>query len=69
MHISLGEIIVILLVALLVIKPERLPEVATTLARWFRAIQLLIAKIKHELDPLPAHYSYLEEKKNNDGPT
>jgi len=67
MSISLGEILMILLVALLVIKPERLPEVASLLARWIRAAQRLISKIKHELDPLPAQYSYQEEKKKNDG--
>ena len=39
MHIHFGELLVILLVALLVIKPEKLPRVAKKLAsgvQWFR---------------------------------
>ena len=49
MHISLSEILVILLVALLVIKPEKLPAAAFTLARWLKQGRQTVAKVKEEL--------------------
>ena len=36
---SFWELFIILIVALVVIKPERLPEIAYTLGRWLRLIQ------------------------------
>jgi sec-independent protein translocase protein TatB len=51
MNISLSEILMVLLVALLVIKPERLPEVALTLGRWVKRFRLAVAKIKQEIEP------------------
>lgn len=41
MNISVGELLVVLVVALLVIKPERLPEVAEIVGRfvqWVRSV-------------------------------
>jgi sec-independent protein translocase protein TatB len=46
MHIPFSEILVILIVALLVIKPERLPEVALKLGRLVKWMRQSIAKIK-----------------------
>lgn len=46
---SISEIIVVLLVALLVIKPEQLPEVAFTLGRFAQSIRRLFTKVKDEM--------------------
>lgn len=46
MNIHFSEIFLILLVALLVIKPERLPEVAFSLGQWLKRLQTVSAKIK-----------------------
>lgn len=48
MSFSFGEIALILLVALLVIKPEQLPEVAQTLGRFAKSIRQFFAKMKEE---------------------
>ena len=50
MNIPFSEIFVILLVAVLVIKPERMPEVALSLGRWVKWIRKSIANIKTQLD-------------------
>lgn len=52
MNFSLSEIIVILLIALLVIRPEQLPDVAFTLGRFAQSIRQLFAKIKDEMTTL-----------------
>lgn len=48
MHISLSELLVIFLVALVVIKPERLPDVATRLATFLKTFRILFLKLKKE---------------------
>ncbi len=50
MDINLSEIAVILLVSLLVIKPEQLPDVARTVGRWIKWFRLASAKIKREME-------------------
>ncbi len=50
MNISISEILVVLLIALLVIKPEQLPEVAVTLGRFAKAIQNMFSKVKGEMN-------------------
>ncbi|EKD74378.1 MAG: hypothetical protein ACD_44C00475G0005 [uncultured bacterium] len=50
MHASLSEILLILLVALLVIKPEKLPDAAFTLGRWLKWFRQTIIKIKQEVE-------------------
>lgn len=50
MNFSVSEIIVILLIALLVIKPEQLPEVALTLGRFAKSIRRLFSKVKDEMN-------------------
>jgi Sec-independent protein translocase protein TatA len=47
---SISEIIVILLIALLVIKPEQLPDVAHTLGRFFQSVRQMISKVKNEMN-------------------
>jgi Sec-independent protein translocase protein TatA len=47
---SISEIIVILLIALLVIKPEQLPEVALTLGRFAKSIRRLMTRVKDEMN-------------------
>jgi Sec-independent protein translocase protein TatA len=64
MSIHFSEILLILLVALLVIKPERLPEVAYTLGRWFRWLQTMTTKIKNVFEtPEMGKYSFHEPLK------
>lgn len=50
MNFSISEIMVILLIALLVIKPEQLPDVAHTLGRFFQSIRHMISKVKNEMN-------------------
>lgn len=52
MNFSFSEIIVILLVALLVIKPEQLPDVAFSLGRFTKTIRRLFSKVKDEMNGL-----------------
>lgn len=50
MNVSISEIMVILVIALLVIKPEQLPEVAYALGRFAQSIRMLFAKFKNEMN-------------------
>jgi Sec-independent protein translocase protein TatA len=52
LNFSISEIIVILLIALLVIKPEQLPDAAYTLGRFAQTIRRLFAKVKAEMNGL-----------------
>lgn len=52
MNFSISELIVIVLIALLVIKPEQLPDVAFTLGRFAKSIRQLFAKVKGEMNDL-----------------
>lgn len=49
MNFSISEIIVILLVALLVIKPEQLPDVAFTLGKFAQSIRRMFSRVKNEV--------------------
>jgi Sec-independent protein translocase protein TatA len=49
---SISEIIVIVLIALLVIKPEQLPEVAHTVGRFAQTLRRLFAKVKDDMNGL-----------------
>jgi len=46
---SISEIIVILLIAVLVIKPEQMPEVAFSLGRFMQSLRRTFAKMKNEM--------------------
>lgn len=50
MNFSISEIVVILLIALLVIKPEQLPDVAFTLGRFAQSMRKMFAKVKDEVE-------------------
>jgi sec-independent protein translocase protein TatB len=50
MHINISEILLVLLVALLVIKPEQLPDAAKRAGRWIKLVRQSIAKIKNEIE-------------------
>lgn len=50
MNFSLSEIVVILLIALLVIKPEQLPDVAFSLGRFAQNVRRLFSKVKQEVE-------------------
>lgn len=50
MSLGLGEILLILIIAFVVVGPEELPKVARGLARAFRQIRALFAGMKEELD-------------------
>lgn len=49
MNISISEIIVVLLIALLVIKPEQLPDLAQTLGSMAKSLRAFFTKLKKEL--------------------
>jgi Sec-independent protein translocase protein TatA len=49
---SISEIIVILLIALLVIKPEQLPDAALNLGRFAKSLRRMFAKVKDEMNGL-----------------
>jgi sec-independent protein translocase protein TatB len=49
---SISEIMVVLLIALLVIKPEQLPGVAFTLGKLMQTLRRMLVKVKGEVDGL-----------------
>lgn len=62
---NLSELLLILMVALVVIKPERLPEVIKNLGiglKWFRHAT---TKLKHELENV-SHSLSEQSSKNNE---
>lgn len=52
MNFSISEILLVLLIALLVVKPEQLPDVARTLGRLVKTVRGVFAKVKDEMDGL-----------------
>ena len=52
MNISLSELLVILLVALLVLKPEQLPEVAQSVGKFAKSIKKIFSTVKSEVNGL-----------------
>lgn len=60
--VGFSEILVILLVALIVIGPERLPQVARTLGRWWGGLQRYVASVKQEVSK-SAELAELEQAK------
>jgi sec-independent protein translocase protein TatB len=63
MHIHLSEILLILVVALLVIKPERLPEAARVVGRWMGWMRQTSQKIRQEMEKPLDLFSYHELEK------
>jgi len=62
---SISEIIVILLIALLVIKPEQLPDVAFTLGRFAQSIRRMFSKVKDEMNGLIESVDVPHERKQD----
>ena len=63
MNFSISEILVILLIALLVIKPEQLPDVAFTLGRFTQSNRRMFAKVKDEMDGIIESVEKPDERK------
>jgi Sec-independent protein translocase protein TatA len=62
--VSLSEIIVILLIALLVIKPEQLPDVALTLGRFIQSVKRIVGKVKNEMHDILDSVDKTNERKH-----
>jgi Sec-independent protein translocase protein TatA len=62
---SISEIIVILLIALLVIKPEQLPDVAFTLGKFAKSLRGMFSKVKDEMHGLMEAVDKPEERKSD----
>jgi sec-independent protein translocase protein TatB len=58
MHISLSEILLIGIVALLVLKPAQLPVAARALGRWLKWLKQTNEKIKQEMEKPLDLFSY-----------
>lgn len=52
MNVSISELIVVVLIAVLVIKPDQMPEVALTLGRFIKSIRRFFTKMKEEMTGL-----------------
>lgn len=52
MNVSISEIIVILLIALLVIKPEQMPGIAFKVGQLTRKARRMIGKVKSEVSDI-----------------
>jgi Sec-independent protein translocase protein TatA len=57
--ISISEIAVVLVVALVVIKPEQLPDVAFKLGKWAKQLRGTMTKLRREID---GTVNYLNEE-------
>ena len=64
MNISISELLVVLLIALLVIKPEQLPDVAFTVGRFAQSLRRMFAKLKTEMDSLMETADHSNEQKH-----
>jgi Sec-independent protein translocase protein TatA len=51
-NVSISELMVVLLIALLVIRPEQMPEVARSLARLLKTGRRLYSKVREEMHGL-----------------
>ena len=65
MNFSISEILVVLLIALLVIKPEQLPDVAFTLGRFAKSIKRMMNKVKDEMNGLVDSVEKTNERKQS----
>lgn len=62
---SISEIIVILLIALLVIKPEQLPDVAFSLGRFTQTIRRMFSRVKDEMNGIIESADVKHERKQD----
>lgn len=63
MHISFSEVLLVLIVALLVIKPQQLPQAARAVGRWFQWMRQTSAKIQREMEKPLDLFSYEDEQR------
>lgn len=61
---SISEIIVILLIAFLVIKPEQLPEVAYSLGRFMQWFRQSVGKVKSEMNSFISSVEQTNERRS-----
>jgi Sec-independent protein translocase protein TatA len=66
MNFSITEILVILLVALLVIKPEQLPDVALTLGKFAKTLKKMFGKLQDEMNGLIEPVKTQDKKNKNE---
>lgn len=52
MNISLSEVILVVFIALLVIKPEQMPDVALKVGRFVKSLRRVFGKVKDEMNDL-----------------
>ena len=52
MNVSVSELLLVLLIALIVIKPEQLPGVAQSVGKFVKSVRHMIAKIKQEMNEI-----------------
>lgn len=65
--IGLWEILVVVVVALLVIKPEQLPHVARTIGRLLGKVKSMLASVKQEVDKHCLELDDIEQSKEKPG--
>ena len=65
MNFSFSELIVVLIVALLVIKPEQLPDVAYSIGRFVQSVRRIISKVKSEMNGIIEKTELPDEPKGN----
>lgn len=63
MNFSISEILVVLLIALIVVKPEQMPELAFNLGRFAKTIRRLFSNVKDEMDGMIASVEKPDERK------
>lgn len=59
---SFSEILLVLLIALIVIKPEQIPEVALTIGRLVRFMRRIFGEVKSEMNGLVESLDLSENK-------
>lgn len=68
MNFSISEILLVLIIALVVVKPEQLPDVARKLGRLMRSVRGIYSKVQEEMngfiDPVdkPADQQHEQKK-------
>lgn len=63
MNVSLSEILLVLFIALLVIKPEQLPHAARALGKFVKSVQNMFSNVKNEVNGLIDSVDKTVEKK------
>ena len=64
MGIGLGEVVIVLLVAFIIVGPEDLPKVARTLARWVKAARKTMKDISGSFEEDLEQEDFIKAKKS-----